>query len=73
MQLSFTPNPLKLSYRFSMSYKVIKTKKNYREVDGILIPSEINLVTPGMPIPGGITIKFGTINLNIKTSDSDFN
>jgi predicted Zn-dependent peptidase len=49
------------------------TINEYEEVDGILIPSEINLVTPGMPIPGGITIKFGTINLNIKTSDSDFN
>ena len=51
----------------------VETTINEYEVDGILIPSEINLVTPGMPIPGGITIKFGTINLNIKTSDSDFN
>ena len=49
------------------------TINEYEEVDGILIPSEINLVTPGMPIPGGITIKFGNIKLNVKTSDSDFN
>jgi hypothetical protein len=49
------------------------TINKYEEVDGILIPSEINQVTPGLPIPGGITIKFGNINLNVKTSDSDFN
>ena len=49
------------------------TINKYEEVDGILIPSEINQITPGLPIPGGITIKFGNINLNVKTSDSDFN
>ena len=49
------------------------TINEYEEVDGILIPSEVNLVSPGMPIPGGITIKFGNIKLNVKTSDSDFN
>jgi len=45
----------------------------YEEVDGILLPKEINQVSAAIPVPGGITIKFGTINLNIKTSDSDFN
>ena len=49
------------------------TIKEYEEVDGIMIPSEINQITPGLPIPGGITINFNTIKLNVKTSDSDFN
>ena len=49
------------------------TIKEYEEVDGILIPKEINQVTPTLPIPGGITIKFNNIKLNVKTSDSDFN
>ena len=49
------------------------TIKEYEEVDGILIPNEINQVTPTLPIPGGITIKFNNIKLNVKTSDSDFN
>ena len=49
------------------------TIKEYEEVDGILIPNEINQVTPALPIPGGITIKFNNIKLNVKTSDSDFN
>ena len=49
------------------------TIKEYEEVDGIMIPSEINQITPGLPIPGGITIIFNTIKLNVKTSDSDFN
>ena len=49
------------------------TAKEYEEVEGILIPNEINLVTPTLPIPGGITIKFNNIKLNVKTSDSDFN
>ena len=49
------------------------TIKEYEEVDGVLIPSEINQVTPGLPIPGGITIKFSSIKLDVKTSDSDFN
>ena len=49
------------------------TINEYAEVNGILIPSEINQVTPGLPIPGGITVKFGNIKLNVKTSDSDFN
>ncbi len=43
------------------------------EVDRVLIPSEINQVTPALPIPGGITIKFSKIKLDVKTSDSDFN
>ena len=42
-------------------------------LDGILIPKEINQVTPTLPVPGGITIKFNNIKLNVKTSDSDFN
>ena len=49
------------------------TIKEYREVNGILIPSEINQVTPAVPIPGGISIKFNTIELNVESSDSDFN
>ena len=53
---------------------VVETTVNeYKEVDGVLIPSEINQVTPALPIPGGITIKFSKIKLDIKTSDSDFN
>lgn len=46
---------------------------DYQEVEGVLIPSEINQITPSLPIPGGITIKFSTIELNVETSDSDFN
>lgn len=49
------------------------TIKEYQEVNGILIPSEINQVTPAVPIPGGITIKFNSIELNVESSDSDFN
>ena len=53
---------------------VVETTVNeYEEVDGVLIPSEINQVTPALPIPGGITIKFSRIKLDVKTSDSDFN
>ena len=53
---------------------VVETTVNgYEEVDGVLIPSEINQVTPAIPIPGGITIKFSKIKLDVKTSDSDFN
>ena len=53
---------------------VVETTVNeYEEIDGVLIPSEINQVTPGLPIPGGITIKFSKIKLDVKTSDSDFN
>ena len=49
------------------------TIKEYEEVEGILVPNEINQVTPTLPMPGGITIKFNNIKLNVKTSDSDFN
>ncbi len=53
---------------------VVETTVNeYEEVDGVLLPSEINQVTPALPIPGGITIKFSKIKLDVKTSDSDFN
>ena len=53
---------------------VVETTVNgYEEVDGVLIPSEINQVTPALPIPGGITIQFSKIKLDVKTSDSDFN
>ena len=53
---------------------VVETTVNeYEEVDGVLIPSEINQVTPALPIPGGITIKFSKIKLDVKTSDIDFN
>ena len=53
---------------------VVETTINrYEEINGVLIPSEINQVTPALPIPGGITIKFSKIELDVKTSDSDFN
>ena len=53
---------------------VLETTINkYEEVEGVLIPSEINQITPALPIPGGITIKFAKIKLDVKTSDSDFN
>ena len=52
---------------------VVETTLNkYEEVSGVLLPSEINLVSPALP-PGGITIKFSKIKLDVKTSDSDFN
>ena len=47
--------------------------KGYEEVDGILIPSEINQVSAAIPVPGGLTFKTSLIKLNVKTSDSDFN
>ena len=47
--------------------------KEYKEVDGILIPSEINQVSASIPVPGGLTFKTNIIKLNVKTSDSDFN
>ena len=47
--------------------------KEYEEVDGILIPSEINQVSASIPVPGGLTFKTNVIKLNVKTSDSDFN
>ena len=47
--------------------------KEYEEVDGILIPSEINQVSASIPVPGGLTFKTSLIKLNVKTSDSDFN
>lgn len=45
---------------------------NYEEVDGILFPMSINLVTPTMPIPGGLFLNATSIMLNVETSDSDF-
>ena len=47
--------------------------KDYQEIDSILLPREINQVSPSIPIPGGITFKVISINLNVETSDSDFN
>ena len=47
--------------------------KNYEEVDGILFAKEINQVSPAIPIPGGITFKVDSINLNVETDESDFN
>jgi len=47
--------------------------KQYEEVDGILMPSEINQVSASIPVPGGLTFKTSLIKLNVKTSDSDFN
>jgi len=45
---------------------------NYEDVEGILFPMSINLVTPSIPIPGGLNLKATSIMLNVKTSDSDF-
>ena len=45
---------------------------NYEEVEGILFPMSINLVTPSMPIPGGLFLNATSIMLNVETSDSDF-
>lgn len=45
----------------------------YEEVDGILMPKEINQVSASIPVPGGITFKSTSIKLNVKTSDYDFN
>jgi len=47
--------------------------KNYEEVDGILFAKEINQVSPAIPVPGGITFKVDSINLNVETDESDFN
>ena len=47
--------------------------KDYQEIESILLPREINQVSPSIPIPGGITFKVISINLNVETSDSDFN
>ena len=53
---------------------VVETTINeYEDVNGVLIPSEINQVTPALPIPGGITIEFSKIEVDVETSDSDFN
>ena len=47
--------------------------KDYQQIDSILLPREVNQVSPSIPIPGGITFKVISINLNVETSDSDFN
>ena len=38
----------------------------YEEVDGILLPKEINQVSAAIPVPGGITFKSTSIKLNVK-------
>ena len=38
-----------------------------------LMQNEINQVSPAIPIPGGITFKVDSINLNVETDESDFN
>ena len=45
---------------------------NYEDVDGILFPMSINLVTPSIPIPGGLNLSAKSIKLNVDVSDSDF-
>ena len=45
---------------------------NYEEVEGILFPKSINLITPSIPIPGGLNLKATSIMLNVEISDSDF-
>ena len=47
--------------------------KEYEEVEGILLPKEINQVSASIPIPGGITFKATSIKLNVETKESDFN
>ncbi len=47
--------------------------KEYEEVEGILLPKEINQVSALIPIPGGITFKATSIKLNVETNESDFN
>ena len=47
--------------------------KEYEEVEGILLPKEINQVSASIPIPGGITFKATSIKLNVETNESDFN
>ena len=47
--------------------------KEYEEVEGILLPKEINQVSASIPIPGGITFKTTSIKLNVETNESDFN
>ena len=47
--------------------------KEYEEVEGILLPNEINQVSASIPIPGGITFKATSIKLNVETNESDFN
>jgi predicted Zn-dependent peptidase len=46
---------------------------NYEDVEGILFPMSINLVSPSMPIPGGLNLNAKSIKLNVEVSDSDFN
>ena len=46
--------------------------KDYQEVEGILLPKEINQVSASIPIPGGITFKATSIKLNVETNESDF-
>ena len=46
--------------------------KEYEEVEGILLPKEINQVSASIPIPGGITFKATSIKLNVETDESDF-
>ena len=45
---------------------------NYEDVEGILFPMSINLVTPSIPIPGGLNLNAKSIKLNVGVSDSDF-
>ncbi len=45
---------------------------NYEDVEGILFPMSINLVTPSIPIPGGLNLSAKSIKLNVDVSDSDF-
>ena len=45
---------------------------NYEDVEGILFPKSINLITPSIPIPGGLNLNAKSIKLNVDVSDSDF-
>tara|TARA_B100001250_G_scaffold120783_1_gene102522 strand:- start:7438 stop:9549 length:2112 start_codon:yes stop_codon:yes gene_type:complete len=45
---------------------------NYEDVEGILFPKSINLITPSIPIPGGLNLNAKSIKLNVDISDSDF-
>jgi hypothetical protein len=46
---------------------------SYEDVEGILFPMSINLISPSMPIPGGLNLNAKSIKLNVEVSDSDFN
>ena len=72
-----TETGLKLKHERSVKEKrkTITTEyfySNYQFVEGILVPMSINMVSPSIPIPGGINFNAKSIKFNVQTSDSDF-